>query len=77
MATVTNIKTPFSPAIAKYDREKKIYDNKKSYMALLGVAIIIALIAIYFVWTTQPSPTTKTRVVYKDTIPVGYYDAYE
>lgn len=77
MATVTNIKTPTSPAIAKYDREKKLYDNKKSYMALLGVAIIIALIAIYFVWTTQSSPTTKTRVVYKDTIPVGYYDAYE
>lgn len=63
-----------------YDKQKKIYDNKKSYIGLYVLLIVVALIAIYFVWSTETTPEVQTRIVYRTpqpTVPTGYYDAYD
>lgn len=64
----------------KYDKQMNVYNNKKAYIALFGLFIILALVAIYFVWSTQSAPEVKTRIIYRSprpAIPSGYYDAYE
>ena len=49
-------------------------------MGLYVLLIVVALIAIYFVWSTESTPEVQTRIVYRmpqPTVPTGYYDAYE
>lgn len=62
-----------------YDRKKNIYDNKSSYIALFALLIVVACIAIYFVWSTEtPAAPPQVRVVYRSAPSTqGYYDAYD
>lgn len=63
-----------------YDEKKKVYDNKRFYIGMLLLAIVVSFIAIYFIFSTQPAETpVQPTVIYrtKPTAPTGFYDAYD